>query len=373
MGMDRGQLRDMTQSQFDNAVRKLLVSVNAKVYSLEETYARAKAVVDTGRAVDGAARDGTLQRMAAAIATAEIRRASLIASAAGALVEDGADPLIALDTILARLKDTLPAALAFEEACRAAAAADSKAIGEGDDAYIETYAPRVSTARPELGYAWGALDLLCPPALAMLSRTATARQTARADRLLMERVERLASLHGGVGWLASLLGVLDDEDLLVLHPARDRGYRVRISGVADNFQLHTLLADALIGDPDAGWLPGAPPDPRVAAAARDREVDPAAETATGAFNLVGWPGLQPDGTLEGEQENSSHWIWGEGTPRDIPAFEGMRVVLLGPAPYSRAWNAGRQFPTMPADLRVVEVLDPATVQQWLQRIAAAPC
>jgi len=363
----------LKMNYFDNAVRKLLVSVNVKVYSLEEAYARAKAVVDAGRTVDHAARDDALRRMAAAIASAEIRRASLIASAGGTLVEDGTDPLIALDAVLARLKDTLPTALAFEEACRAAAEADGTAIGENDDAYIETYAPHVSAARPELGYAWGALDLLCPPALAMLSRSILGRQAARADGLLMERVEKVAPLHGGVGWLVTLLGVLDDEELLVLYSALGRGYRVRISGVADNFQLHTLLADALIGDPDAGWLPGAPPDPRVAAAARDREVDPAAETAAGAFNLVGWPGLRPDGTLEDEQEHSSHWIWGEGAPRDIPAFEGARVVLLGPAPYSRGWNAGRQFPTMPADLRVVEVLDPATVQQWLQRIAAAPC
>ncbi len=364
----------MPLDQFDNAVRKLLVSVNAKVYSLEEAYSRAKAVVDAGHTADGVARDDALQRMAEAIATAEIRRASLIASAAGALVEGGADPLIALDAVLARLKDTLPAALAFEEACRAAAEADGTAISENDDSYIETYAPGVSAARPELGYAWGALDLLCPPALAMLSRSISGRQAARADGLLMERIARLAPLHGGAGWLATLLGVLDDEELLVLHPALGRGYRVRISGVADNFQLHTLLADALIGDPDAGWLPGAPPDPRVAAAARDREVDPAAETATGAFTLVGWPGLRPDGTLEDEQEqeNSSHWIGSEGAPRDIPAFEGTRVVLLGAAPYSRGWNAGRQFPTMPAELRVVEVLDAATVQQWLQRIATAP-
>ncbi len=207
----------MTQNQFDNAVRKLLVSVNAKIYSLEETYARAKAVVDAGRAVDSPGRDDALRRMAAAIASAEIRRASLIASAAGALVEAGADPLIALNAVLARLKDTLPAALAFEEACRTAAEAGGTAISENDDSYIETYAPGVSAARPELGYAWGALDLLCPPALAMLSRSIPGRQAARADGLLMERIAKVAPLHGGVGWLAGLLAAPDDldEELLV--------------------------------------------------------------------------------------------------------------------------------------------------------------
>ncbi len=362
----------MPRDQFDNAVRKLLSSANAVIYTLEDAYARAKAVVDTGKAVDAAARDAALRRLAPAIAAAELRRASLIATAAGALVEYGADPRIALDAVLARLAATLPEAAAFEEACRAAATADGAAVDEGDDAYIDTYAPRVAGARPELGYAWGALDLLCPPALAMLSRSAASRRAARADGVLMERVARVAPLHGGVGWLATLLGVLDGEELLVLHPELGRGYRVRIGGVADNFQLHTLLADALIGDPDAGLLPGTRPDPRVAAAARDREVDPSAETAEGVFNLVNWPGLRPDGALEDGVGDSSFWIWNEGTPRDIPAFEGVRVVLLGLPPYTRTWNAGRQFPTMPARVDVIDILAPTDAHAWLQRIAAAP-
>jgi len=48
-------------------------------------------------------------------------------------------------------------------------------------------------------------------------------------------------------WLEGLAMVLDDEPLVVLDPASGRGYRLTMSGVGDNFQLHTLLADRLSG------------------------------------------------------------------------------------------------------------------------------
>ena len=57
-------------------------------------------------------------------------------------------------------------------------------------------------------------------------------------------------------WLHGLLLVLDDEPLIVLHRATGRGFRLTISGVGDNFQLHTLLAAALIGEESAGKLAG---------------------------------------------------------------------------------------------------------------------
>jgi hypothetical protein len=60
-------------------------------------------------------------------------------------------------------------------------------------------------------------------------------------------------------WLYGLLLVLDDAPLLILHRQTGRGYRVTISGIGDNFQLHTLLAARLIGDESQGLLPGEPP------------------------------------------------------------------------------------------------------------------
>jgi hypothetical protein len=76
-----------------------------------------------------------------------------------------------------------------------------------------------------------------------------------------------------------------------------------ISGIGDNFQLHTLLAATLIGDPARGLIPGTPPHPAWFAAATDGEMAPPGGIR-GQFNLV-------DATGE--------WIWNEGRPADIPS------------------------------------------------------
>jgi hypothetical protein len=169
-----------------------------------------------------------------------------------------------------------------------------------------------------------------------------------------------------------MLRVLDGEPLLIFHPEVRRGYRAEISGIADNFQLHTLLSDALVGNPAEGRLPGERPDPRVVAAARDGAAGRDTPSARGAFNLWTWLGLRPDGTLPDAMKGSDHWVWNEGTPADIPPFEGVRVVLLGPPPYPRSWSPERRFRDMAGELRLLEQLPTDAVQGWLRRIAAAP-
>ncbi len=109
--------------------------------------------------------------------------------------------------------------------------------------------------------------MLCHVTIAVLS-DAHVRQLVRADESFNTASQAFPAQTPAIECIRKLLQILDNEELIVLHPALRRGYRVRISGIGDNFQLHTLLADALIGDPAQGWLPGERPDPVVVAAAR---------------------------------------------------------------------------------------------------------
>ena len=175
------------------------------------------------------------------------------------------------------------------------------------------------------------------------------RRRARNRNDLHELVDALVADHDHAVYLSEILDVLDDEDVFVLHPAEKLGYRVRIGGIADNFQLHTLLAAALIGDPFDGWISSRPVPPRVAAAARDK---PAREglLAESRFDLFQWTGLQADGTLPPGIDGSDHWLWLEDRPADIAQFDGTRVILLGSPAYVRTWNAVRRFDAMPGEL-----------------------
>ena len=356
---------------FEQAAADLAAAAAPDRDSVEDAYACAQRMLAELETADDAAKQRALAKLADALPAAPLGCAGVVALACGALVENGGDPDRPLDGILGRLPDALAGAAAFADACRERANSAPPA-GDDDGNPVERFGDEVSGARPAEAVAWAALDLLGMAAVAVLSRSPDARRRARARPELLKRAQALADLHPRAKFLAEMLRVLDDEDILVLHPETGGGWKVRIRGISDNFQLHTLLADSLIGDPDNSLLHGRRPDPRVAAAARDRPVDPTAELAEGAFNLMNWPALRPDRTLPDGQDGSAHWVWNEGTPADIEKFDGVRVLLLGKPPYLRTWNAGRRFEDMPADLRVVETLTPAAANGWLSRIAAAP-
>jgi hypothetical protein len=319
-------------------------------------------------------RDRALAHLAERVATIPLGPASFLAVGCGALVEVGANPEPALPSIAARTREALTGATRFAEACQAQARRGPPGDLDIDDAEacIEAFGQQVGDRMPEQADAWLAAAHLLRAMTAVLSHSASARATARSDHELAAALGRMLDLADPdcAGFVRQLLRVLDGEELVVLHPGLGRGYRVRISGVADNFQLDVLLAAALIGEPEQGWLPGTRPDPQVAAAAKDGPVSDSLPPAIRSFKLVNWHGLRPDGTLAAGIDDHEHWIWSEGVPADIAALDGQRIVLLGPPAYPMAFNAGRRFPGMVGDLRVVETLTSEAVRAWLQRIAA---
>lgn len=310
----------------------------------------------------------------------------------GSLVERGGDPGIAGPALLDLLPRMLEMVVQFYDACRERAETDpdiAKEIeerakddegydldqyisDEGWQALAQRFAPFIFKHKPIPVLAHMAEEFYCLGVIAHLSKSKPLRAAARSRPELLARAVAVNDAAGHGSFLTDMLRVLDDEKLVVLHPGEKKGYEVRISGIADNFQLHTLLAGTLIGNSADGWLSGTRPDPAVVAYARDAEITERLHT-TGSFNLWNWSGLQPDGMLPtGQTQGSEHWVWNEGNPGDIVPFERTRVVLLGPPPYSRGWNAGRRFPNMPAEFSVERVLPANEVADWLARIAAAP-
>jgi hypothetical protein len=163
--------------------------------------------------------------------------------------------------------------------------------------------------------------------------------------------------HHDLKCLAYAVQVLDDEPLVVLHRPSGTGFELRIGGIGDNFQLHTLLAHVLIG---SGHLPGEAPPAQVVGLSLDAPFDHRADfgglSATGAFNLVA-----PDGT----------WIWNEGSPADIPLVDSRRLLVLDPPPYQRSWNVGRFFPMMTASISLTRILPVEETRAWFRHVSPA--
>jgi hypothetical protein len=379
-------------SAFTDALSEFLDAVRGSTAWVEELNALSHAFVKRLPGATPGEVDEALRRFAEVLPDLRPVATGHVGISCGSLVENGGDPETCGPGLLDLLPRVLEGVTDFYRLCRERLEADPdiaaevarRAEGEEGydlDAYIadeswdalaQRFGPFVYKHRPLPVLAHMAQRFFCLGVIAHLSRSKRLRALARSRPRLLELSREADRAAGYNSFLSDMLRVLDDERLVVLHPGERKGYEVRMSGVADNFQLHTLLAGELIGDPADGRLTGEKPDPAVVAVARGARTDGRLH-ATGAFNLWNWQGLRPDGTLPtGQNAGSEHWVWNEGKPADVRPFEGVRVVLLGPPPYARSWTAGRRFPFLPAEFAAERILTPDEVSGWLARIAAAP-
>ncbi len=244
---------------------------------------------------------------------------------------------------------------------------DEESDEQEDDSVEQFEHWRAGTAEelPDENLAWEVLQQFWMPAIALFSASARARASAQHVRPLAGEI---AELHEAGHWLAMILGVLNEEPILVIEPDTELGIVGSISGVVDNFQLQVLLMD---GFPKRGLLAGRRVSKKVAEIAHGDGPQQGSATVTGSWNMYTWQALEPDLTLPSDQSSCDHWIWNEGAPEDIPVFEGYRVVLLGPASYPRMWQAQRMFTALRANLAIDRELSPEETRSWLQKMGAA--
>ena len=285
-----------------------------------------------------------------------------VAVMVGACVEGGADPVACSEPILNGLREALTGALLFAERWERAGGGKELPQPESDDdpdrddpdRAVELLGGQHAPDALRAVTGWWTLHLWELAAVAVLSHTGV--RTAAATSGVLAELLRLADGYAGVGHelkcLTYAAKTMQDEELLVLDRPTGTGYLVRMSGLTDNFQLHTLLAHVLVG---GGHLKGEAPSAAAVAACRNADIAPEQRPHTvGAFNLV-----SPDGS----------WIWNEGTPSDIPVLDGVRTLVLDRAPYRRGWPAGRFIPGIEGELTLVRVLSPQESSTALSKVA----
>ncbi|MFJ5215725.1 hypothetical protein ACIP98_13485 [Streptomyces sp. NPDC088354] len=280
----------------------------------------------------------------------------LLAMAAGFCVESGADPAACADPIFSGVRQDLVDAMEFARRWTAADGAEDELPEPDKEIVDDAFLARLGGDEYEatrLALAWCSVEEWQPPALAVLCRSAEMRR--RYASVILPACRELAALERhDLKCLAYALAVLDDEPLVVLHRPTGTGFEVRIGGIGDNFQLHTLLAHVLVG---GGHVPGTAPSAESVRLAT--EPGPARGrseiVATGAFEL-----LAPDGER----------IWNEGLPDDIPVVEGRRLLVLDEPVYQRTWNADRFFPLLPGRAELTRVLSADDARTWFARTSS---
>ncbi|WP_017611725.1 hypothetical protein, partial [Nocardiopsis salina] len=278
---------------------------------------------------------------------------------AGALVETGTDPGPTAPTTLHLLHTVGQGALTFTHTWTRTQPDPPPAPEHVTSHTEKRLTPHLDpTTAPAATLAWWTIERHALAAHTMLGEPTVRAHLRRHPTLhaqLMALTNQLSPHLGIFEDLRALLRMSEATSALVLHRTTGRAFRVLYDGIGDNFQLHTLLADALIGPPGQN-LQGRAPDPRWVSAFRDGPTDPAAQTVRGWWNLIAH-----DGT----------WVWNEGVPAEIPTVEGERILVLDPQPYPRSWMARRRHRHVFGWLVVEGELTPAEAQLWWQHIAPA--
>ncbi len=319
--------------------------------------------------------DRTAAELACIAADADPEWAGELAGVCGAFTERGADPEPGADALVAGLPRLLDPVVAFVAECQALSTGK-------DESAVDVHGATVAKRMPAGRRAFDAISGYCLGTIAHLARSPAARLRHRGRTDLLAELNAVRRDAGNTGFLWTMLQVLDEE-VVILSPEFKIGWRVRIAGVGDNFQLHALIGGHLVGQIDDGKYPGkigthgqpeagpgVPLSPRVTATQMNAPCTGREPGFSSSLQLWNWTGLQRDATLPSNPVAAhQHWIWNEGVPADIATFNGVRVVLLGPATLHRGWNGGRVFPFMEASFKVLEIMPSQVALDWLGRIA----
>ncbi|QXJ24718.1 hypothetical protein AGRA3207_006100 [Actinomadura graeca] len=297
--------------------------------------------------------------LAEAIADAPLGEGPELAILAGELMDLGADTAIGLDALVPRVAEGLESAARFPELWESAGGEglpspeDIAQIGEVLE-LLNADHERLSLPPEEAGHAteaWFSVGTWARGVIVPLQRPEVRADLPHRD-VLVRAVEAASGRVPAAALLDGLLRVLDGETVIVLDRAGGRGYEMTIGGIGDNAQLTILLAATLIGD---GLMEGEAPAPEWVIAATDGETRPegGVKVRLALTDAHGAP------------------IPAEGRPSDIPQVEGRRVIVAGPEPSPKTWEAGRTYVLMRPVLTLDRALDPGEAAHWLSKTKPA--
>ncbi|WP_144127712.1 hypothetical protein [Catellatospora sichuanensis] len=207
-----------------------------------------------------------------------------------------------------------------------------------------------------IAMAWYDVDYWCKALITTMALPEFRRAMSDRDKVR----ETAAEIAGDVPlahWVHGLAEVLDDEPLIVLDHATGRGFRLTMSGLGDNFQLHTLLADRLVG-PTRRGLPHfepVPPDWVDAATTGEPNLS-AGNMVVRRFRLF-------DGT--------GAYVSPESRPADIATTDGMRILVMHPPNGMYGWLNGRVYEHLVPTMTFDHELPPDEAARWLSRVIEA--
>ncbi|MGB0930952.1 MAG: hypothetical protein ACPGVB_09260 [Chitinophagales bacterium] len=178
----------------------------------------------------------------------------------------------------------------------------------------------------------------------------------------LAEVSKYTQYNSAFHWMSKLFEVLFDEPIIVLELNTKQGFKGKISGIVDNFQLQLLL----MGLPELNDKINIQEE--FLDVVKGLHVQQLEQSISGKWNMYNWEYLKNAKSQTSNNKGSEHWIWSEGIPDDISKFNGFRVILLDKPSYSRGLPIQRTFKNLKAEIKIEEKLDQNQVEELLKEM-----
>ena len=345
-------------------VRSLLTVVADPKADIVSLTCAASQLLSTALESDVSERQAALEQLAGVFANSSGTRATCLAVICGALVEHGCPADSLASPLFLRIGELLPQVIELYDRCTAQLHnATSESDHDDSETQFLTVLEQHRGTFPALYAAWHDLDRFAPAIIAVLS---TSPQWRNMAHCFQQPLKHIMDRHQAARWLVRLLAVVEGR-LLLIEPATLTGWQARMSGIADNYQLQTLLLVALHDNTSSVPVP---PSAIAVDVARGIGPQQSPDEVSGRWDFFSWQAVQPALQLPPHEHPLAHKykILDAGLPAEIPSFAGQHVLLLGPRTQCPRWVSQRPFGHLKADLHYECALSPASCREWLQRM-----
>jgi len=228
---------------------------------------------------------------------------------------------------------------------------------------------------PEPVKAWQGIHMLSMGLMSRICCIRPLRDWLRSGDKVAERCCFLGNYWDTIGFVPTILNMVEQENVLLLSPATGNGVEVSLEEIDSNNVFFTLLQFTLYHAGLLNFLGAQSFEYReiIERLALHEPVDeteyPEQIYESGCFGYYTYPALKPDGHYD-----EFGAVWGEGTLHEVPKLEGRSIILLTKPFIQRSW--GNAFVTSSHSMllprvKLVRKLSKPEVAQWLEKIHKA--
>ena len=294
------------------------------------------------------------------------RLSALASNICGYLVEIGYPSTVILDELIEFVNDALDKSHIFFEVMSASAANIAQDVEDRNEKIDELYSNLLNDPDIVDDDTFRAISNINEHYTAAISVFAIDKNNLiKGKSVLGKKIAFAAPYSQGCYWINLLFKTLFDEPIIVIDLDNNKGFRGKMNGVVDNYQLHHLLMGIPFLNPT---LAINEEDLAVANGSGKQIEDRSIDCKWNLYNLElccedNWREVLDDSSKSIDFRYS--WIWSEGEPTSISIHNGYRVILLGEPSYVRSSKVQRTFKNLKASIDIEKELSPTEINEWL--------